>query len=275
VSTEPTPKPAPLIEIAPTPGFPNALRVRFAHYANKFDLWWGDHKNKTPGPASGNYATHLYARPGTYNVAVFKPGGTSGADFLQQRTVAVRGSAAPLGIEFAQSPDDPDSAEARFVETDDSTGLLPHFHIEWPDGTIDEAWAVPGQTVRRSLGVGDHAITVYDTTSGLEGTFHLKLDAEQYDPNFGVEKAPQQDEHQRTARVKLTTVTETKPVLIYWGDERGGDPQRIASPKAGQAVDHTYDRDGSYPVLVVYEDGTTIPELGLSLNVTVPWGSRD
>lgn len=265
------PRPTPTIEIATVPGFPLAVRARLVGYSERYDLWWGDHKGKILGPTGSSYATHLYSRAGGYAVAAYKTGSTAPSDCIAQRTVAVRGAAAPLGIELVAG-EDGEIAIAQFLDVEDDTGVLPRLRIGWPDGTTDDVYAVPGQQIAHYLGEGDHTVVVHDVTSGLKGTYHLKLDGIQSDPDFTMSKSSQQDEHTRTAQLRLTRVS--KPVLIYWGDEWGEAPQRIEAPEVGQTVDHTYATDGSYPVLVMYEDGTTQPELGLSLNVTVPWSDE-
>lgn len=264
------PKPTPRLEVSSHPSFENSVRIRYLGYTAAYDIWWGDYKAKTVVPGdSTSYRTHVYDRPGAYTVQLFKPRSVKPEDFLVSATVVIRPGLKPIGIEWGASSEHPNLWEARFVDTEDGTGVIPRFRIEWPGDDTEEVWGVPGTSSSRFLESGEYDIKVTDLTSGRWEVTKQTVAGEQFDPDFTVAASPEQDAAKRTARVTFTKAS--KKVQIDWGDQTGW--QTVESPKVGGTVDHTYAADGSYPVLVMYTDGTTTPPEGKTLDATVPYAA--
>lgn len=243
------------IRVTPHPRSERRVDVDYAGKPGaSYLVRWGD-GDINMGTVGAKPPFHVYDRAGAYQVRIHDYDTNA---FLAQTLVVIRGGRSPKGYEVGRDAENTNIVEIRFVDTDDGTGVLPHFAVEWPK-TKDRitAWAVPGQKIRRLLPDGQHTVPITDLTSHRVANEAVTVEPPEYDPDYVIRRKAGGDA--LTAQVEITK-TSGKDLVLSW-DEEGSAPEVHKTPAVGATFEHTYRDPGEnqssrHLVQVAYDDGS-------------------
>ncbi|WP_367139618.1 hypothetical protein [Saccharothrix sp. HUAS TT1] len=244
---------------------PAALRERGVVLAltgltGSVDLDFGDGTDPVRTAAGAPPIPHTYTTAGRAYLATAWQDG----DLVAEAQIVVRAGLAPA-VTFATAADNPNIVEA--TVTADPADLVSRYEFTWGvDGPVETLYAPKGTVLRHGFHAGTHTITVRDLHTGRVSSTDVEVTDLQYDPDFDLS----QGADVRTAQLTVTASAEAKELLIDWGD---GEQSTIPAPadgdtNVGQKRSHTYTRDDTYIVQLVYSDGSTD---GSSKTVTIPF----
>lgn len=156
----------PLTQLTIRPDTDHGLRVHVETepHASPMVISWGDGSSEQ----LSKHAEHAYPLPGCYMVIARKGTDAKHGEVIASQQVMVRSGTRVQGVVVAG---DHGGIRVHFTSTGDDAAPLPRFVIEWPTGTPEEAWGLPGRELWRHEPPGRYDVRVVDMTTGRATRF--------------------------------------------------------------------------------------------------------